>query len=230
MKHYKHIFFDLDRTLYDFDQNNRNTLKEIYTIAAKDHKDNGGFEKFLNAYKIINKGLWQKYKNKEISKEQLNHSRFSQTLQQTGYDPNMAQNLADAYIRLSPFQVQLMPHCIEILDYLCGKYALHIITNGFSEIQFQKLERCRLSAYFQQILVSEEAGAQKPEMAIFDLAFSKTGATPQNSLIVGDDPQCDILGGMNAGMDQVWLFQPGETSEYKPTFAISSLLQLKDIL
>lgn len=231
MKTYKHIFFDLDRTLYDFEKSNLATLREIFKIAGR-YNQNGiiGFELFHEAYLEINKDLWNQYKKQEITKQELNLRRFAKTLDQLGMDNRIAQTLADEFIRLSPLQVYLLPGAIEILQYLHPKYQLHIITNGFSEIQFEKLRRTGLAEFFRQIIVSEEAGAQKPDPRIFALALQKTGAAPSESLIIGDDPHSDIYGGQNSGIDQVWLYQPGETTPYQPTFAIGSLMELASIL
>jgi len=231
MKTYKHIFFDLDRTLYDFDRSNLATLQEIFKLTGR-YNHNGiiGFESFHEAYLEINKDLWNQYKKQEISKQELNLRRFAKTLDRLGMDNRIAQTLADEFIRISPLQVYLLPGAIEILQYLFPKYQLHIITNGFSEIQFEKLKRADIAEYFRHIIVSEEAGAQKPDPRIFALALQKTGATPSESLIIGDDPHCDIYGGQNSGIDQVWLYQAGETSPYQPTYAICGLLELSSIL
>lgn len=231
MKTYKHIFFDLDRTLYDFDKNNLATLQEIFKIASSaNHNGVIGFDSFHEAYLKINKDLWNLYKKQEISKQELNLRRFAKTLDRMGMDTRIAQTLADAFIRLSPLQVYLLPGAIEILQYLHPKYPLHIITNGFSEIQFEKLKRTGLAEFFRHIIVSEEAGAQKPDPRIFALALQKTGASISDSLIIGDDPHCDIYGGQNSGIDQVWLYQAGETTPYQPTYAIGGLMELTSIL
>jgi putative hydrolase of the HAD superfamily len=227
---YKHVFFDLDRTLYDFDSNNRKTLEELFQKYSLQGQGIENFDIFLSTYKTINYGLWQQYKKQQITKEFLNHNRFAQTLESFGLHNGQAALFAADYIALSPLQTQVLPGTFEILDYLHPRYPLHIITNGFEEIQFLKMERCGLSGYFTQVITSEKAGAQKPNPLIFELAFDLTGASPANSIIIGDDPESDIAGGLAMNMDQVWLAQPGETSSIRPTYQIGSLLELKNIL
>lgn len=230
MRKYKHIFFDLDRTLYDFDRNNRETIFQLFQNFRLEELGVREFSEFHQTYKVINLGLWERYKKQEITKEYLNVTRFSETLMAFGINNGLEKDFASEYIRLSPLQIHLVPGTIEILEYLKPLYPLHIITNGFDEIQFVKIERCGLNPYFSHTIVSEDAGAQKPDQRIFDYAFQKTGAVPGESIYIGDDPQSDIYGAQMAGMDQVWLAQEGEESEYEPTFRIHNLLELKNIL
>lgn len=230
MQKYRHIFFDLDRTLYDFDHNNRETIFELYQNFELQSKGISNFNEFHKTYKVINLGLWERYKKQEITKDYLNVTRFSETLKAFGINHGLAETLASEYIRISPLQTHLLPGTIEILEYLKPRYPLHIITNGFDEIQFVKIERCGLSPYFQQIIVSEDAGAQKPDRRIFDYAFVKTGAQAAQSVYIGDDPQSDIYGAKMVGMDQIWLARPDEVSDHQPTHRISNLLELREIL
>lgn len=230
MPKYQHIFFDLDRTLYDFDRNNRETILQIFRNLNIDVLAGIDFETFHKAYHKINIPLWERYKNQEITKEYLNVTRFSETLKGFGVNHELGATFASEYIRLSPMQINLLPGAIEVLDYLYEKYPMHIITNGFDEIQYVKIYRCGLEKYFRHIIVSEAAGAQKPNPKIFEYAFEKTGALAQNSILIGDDPDSDVFGAMQMGMDQVWLAQPGEISPYQPTYQIGHLLELKEIL
>ncbi|HSV87044.1 MAG TPA: YjjG family noncanonical pyrimidine nucleotidase [Bacteroidales bacterium] len=230
MKLYRHIFFDLDRTLYDFDRNNRETIHSLYLKFGLMQLGAPDFEAFYQTYNLINRPLWDRYKKQEISKEYLNISRFAETLKAFNIDHGIAGKFASEYIRLSPLQKNLLPGTMEILNYLFKKYALHIITNGFSEIQFKKISGTGIGHFFQHIIVSEDAGAQKPEKRIFEFALNKTGAIADESILIGDDPQTDILGAQMAGIDQVWMAQPNETSQYRATFQIGHLLELKNIL
>lgn len=227
---YKHLFFDLDRTLYDFDKNNLQTLRHLFENYELQRIGSSKFEDFFSAYKKINAGLWEQYKRKEITKAFLNYSRFHETLSLFGINNGLSEKLASDYIRLSPLQTALVEGTMETLDYLMPKYKLHIITNGFEEIQFKKIRRCGLEPYFEHIVTSEAAGAQKPHQDIFRHAFKQTGALPSESLIIGDDPESDILGGRHAGMDQVWLSRPGEVCEPAPTYTISNLTSLISLL
>ncbi len=229
-KKYEHLFFDLDRTLYDFENNNRQTLSDLFCNHRLESLGVDCFDSFYQTYKTINYGLWQRYKNQEITKEYLNQTRFEQTLGAFQISNGLAAVFASEYITNSPLQTKVLPGTFEILDYLSGKYVLHIITNGFEEIQYQKLSSCGITGYFKEIITSEAAGAQKPNQAIFRHAMEVTGATPALSLIIGDDPESDILGGQQFNIDQVWLKQPGEASDIVPTYCIGSLMELKEIL
>lgn len=227
---YRHLFFDLDRTLYDFENNNRQTLQSLFCQYNLEGQGISCFDAFYSTYLKINYGLWQQYKKREITKEILNHSRFLQTLAAFNITNGLAEVFAREYITLSPLQTRVLPGTFEILDYLLPRYSLHIITNGFEEIQYEKLRRCGLQSYFSQVITSEKAGAQKPHQLIFSHALQQAGASLQESLIIGDDPETDILGGIDFGMDQVWLRQAGESSHYQATYTIGCLLELKNIL
>lgn len=227
---YKHLFFDLDRTLYDFDSNNKQTLLNLFTQYKLESKGVENFEAFFQTYQSINLSLWQQYMNKEITKEFLNYTRFHKTLNYYNITNGLASTFAAEYISQSPSQTRVMPGTHEILEYLFPEYIMHIITNGFEEIQFEKLSRSKLQGYFTKVITSEKAGALKPSEAIFRYAMQVTGANPQESIIIGDDPVADIMGGKSFGMDQVWLCNTGESSEIIPTYSISKLLDLKDIL
>jgi putative hydrolase of the HAD superfamily len=227
---YKHLFFDLDRTLYDFDKNNRQTMLDLF--IRHDLKKFGidCFDSFYSKYLSFNLTLWEQYKNKQITKEYLNLARFRQTLHYYNVTNGLCEKFASEYITLSPLQTNLIPGTIELLEWLLPNYQLHIITNGFEEIQYQKIKRCKLEKYFCKIITSERAGVLKPNGEIFILALESAGAKPEESLIIGDDINADILGGKQAGIDQVWFSDSMQTPDIEPTYKISSLEGLKDIL
>ncbi len=230
MKKYKHLLFDLDRTLYDFDNNNRKTLLDVFEKYGLKEKGVPSFDDFFEVYKPINFQLWQQYKKKEITKEKLNLSPFSKTLEVFGLNHGLEKDISIDYVSLSPLQTKLLPDTHEVLAYLQKRYKLHIITNGFEEVQYLKIKRCSLEKYFTHIITSESAGAQKPALKIFDYALEKIRAVPGECLIIGDDPESDIRGGLQAGIDQVWIAQAGETTPVKPTFQIKQLKELMDFL
>lgn len=230
MNTYKHLFFDLDRTLYDFDANNRNTLYHLYRHYRLWSIRGQGFDEFFKAYRPINFSLWEQYKKKELTKPELNHLRFALTFKELGIKEDIAGSFAAEYLRLSPLQTRLMPGAHETLMSLHGKYGLHIITNGFEEIQYQKLERCGLTNYFDTVITSEAVGVQKPDGKIFRYALEKAGATVSESLMIGDDPVSDILGAKQLGMDQIWLAAFGESTDTTPTHTIKNLKEILSIL
>ncbi len=230
MQTYRHLFFDLDRTLYDFDANNRNALYSLYRKYALWEKGCAGFDHFMNTYRPVNLALWDDYKQKKITKQRLNVERFAQTFRIMGVDDSMAESFAGDYLEISPEQTLLVPGTRQVLSRLKEKYTLHIITNGFEEIQYQKISRCGLGPFFATVTTSEKAGAQKPDAAIFDLALQSAGAKPEHSLMIGDDPESDIMGAKQQGIDQVWLARDGEETSVEPTYIIYSMEELTGLL
>jgi putative hydrolase of the HAD superfamily len=230
----KHLFFDLDRTLWDFDKNSEFALKQILSdenLATRV----GSFEKFHSIYVEENARLWQLYGQGKLSKQILRYKRFQDTLSYFGLDDiDLAKRMGDAYVDLSPRQTQLFPNAKESLVELQSiGFQMHIITNGFSEVQYIKLENCGLITYFDVIVCSEVIGKNKPDPLIFAHALSEAKAYPTNSLMIGDDYHADINGAIQSGM-QALLFDPFEKEmtnyEYKikdlseiPSFAIKLL-------
>ena len=165
---YKHIFFDLDRTLWDFESNSQETLLELckkYNLSEKGISD---YEEFIKTYKIHNEELWDLYRVDKISQKDLRRERFQRALADYRIiDPILAERIGEDYINVCPKKTKLYPYTLEILDYLKQKYTLHIITNGFDKTQHIKLEYAKLNPYFSQIITSEKLGVKKPNPAIF---------------------------------------------------------------
>ena len=177
MKTYKHIFFDLDRTLWHFDENSRKVLNDIYT-NYKLVKFISSANQFIKTYQIINEDLWSLYRDDKVTKDELRWKRFYDTLSHFKTDDReLANDIGDYYITHSPRQTLLFPHTIEVLNYLFDKYKLHIITNGFEEVQYIKLTQSGLLKYFDVIILSEKVGVKKPHPYIFKKAFSQAGAS-----------------------------------------------------
>lgn len=228
---YKYIFFDLDRTLWDFDSSSKMAFHDIYNKYELQQLGINSVESFFEAYTIHNNELWAKYRVGGIEKELLRSLRFQLTLQDFGInDKEMAEHLGEDYLEIMPLKVGLFPNAIEILDYLKPKYHIHLITNGFSEVQAAKLNVSGLDKYFGVVVTSEEAGFKKPDARIFNFALKEAGAGTEESLMVGDDREVDIEGAKNIGMDQV-LFDPdGKYEKNGSTYYIRDLLELKGIL
>lgn len=228
---YTTIFFDLDRTLWDFDSSALMTFEEIYATHKLMNLGVSSVADFLKAYTIHNEALWAQYRLGEITKEKLRGLRFLKTLNDFGIDDNdLAEEIGNDYVRLSPLKVSLFPYAAEILQYLGKTYDLHLITNGFSEVQTTKLITSGLGIYFKKIITSEEAGYKKPDKRIFDFAIEQTGAVVEESIMIGDDPEVDILGAIRFGMDAV-LFDPDKKyAQNGSTYYINQLSELKHIL
>ncbi|HLO90921.1 MAG TPA: YjjG family noncanonical pyrimidine nucleotidase [Lentimicrobium sp.] len=231
MKTYTHIFFDLDRTLWDFDRNSSETFMDIHQKYDLPGRGVTDFDDFMNRYHKINLELWEHYRQGTIEKEVLNVQRFSLTLDTFGIsDNNLCESIAKDYIEISPTKRHLFPGTGDILKYLSEKYTLHIITNGFEEVQHRKLESSGLRKYFTEVITSEDAGYKKPDINIFNYAFDVTGANPANSLMIGDDVEVDVIGARDAGMDQVLVDHHHKHSPVEATYYVTSLEELAHLL
>ena len=230
MKTYKHLFFDLDRTLWDFEKNSVEAFKIIFQKRKLD-KIFPDFDTFIKTYKAHNERLWDLYRLRQITKTELRNSRFLLTLKDFGVnDVELAERIGDDYIEISPMQTGLFPQTIETLDYLAQKYQMHIITNGFVEVQYKKLDNSGLRKYFTHIITSEEAKASKPKPEIFHAAISAANAKKKESLMIGDDLQNDILGAKSYGIDQVYFNSNSEKHSEDLTFEIQELKVLMNLL
>ena len=227
----KHIFFDLDRTLWDFEKNSKDTLMQLVKdfnliIRGVDNADN-----FIDKYKIHNEKLWALYRKDEITKEELRSKRFSLVLEE--YDINdsqLAEDFGMAYVTYSPLKTKLFPFTIETLAYLYKKYRLHIITNGFQEVQNVKLVKSGLLQYFKTITTSEQVGFKKPDSQIFKYALNIAGANINESIMIGDDLDVDIIGAKIFGMKHVYFNPNKEQHQEQLTFEIDCLSRLMDLL
>jgi putative hydrolase of the HAD superfamily len=230
LKHYKHIFFDLDRTIWDFDRNSAETIEELFYRYGLDRSIKKT-QDFIDVFHQVNLELWDLYRKAEMTKETLRTKRFRLSLDRFGIvDEELAEKIGRDYLDISPTKTLLVPHAREILDYLQSRYNLHILTNGFLTTQQIKLKNCRLEPYFQSLTTSEVVGHNKPRPEIFHQALSAVHARKKESLMIGDDLNVDILGARRFGIDQVFLNRDKIVHNDPVTYEIKSLLVLKDIL
>ncbi len=231
MNNYKHIFFDLDHTLWDFDRNSRETLEELFEAYSLKNYGIHVFEDFVETYKKVNDQKWDEYRKGNISKENLRATRFHDTLMRFEINhPELAAEIDREYIQRSPHKTNLFPHALEVLAYLAEKYTLHIITNGFTEVQDIKITKSGLLPFFTYRITSEEAGANKPDPVIFRHALKMAGAKRTESIMVGDNLEVDIIGARRVGLDQVYFNPDRKPHREKVTFEISKLSELHGIL
>ena len=232
---YRHLFFDLDHTLWDFEANSRQTLDELYHSLNLAEKGIHDFELFHKNYLVHNDKLWDRYRNGYIKVDELRWKRMWLTLLDFKIaDEPLAREMGVRFLDLLPTRKILFPYTFEILDYLSAKkYELHLITNGFEKTQHSKLKYSGLDKYFRHVITSEGSNSLKPHKEIFDYAFQKTGATPEQSIMIGDSMDVDILGAMNAGIDQVHVNHLTNKLELindqKPTYTVYSLKELEAI-
>jgi putative hydrolase of the HAD superfamily len=235
-KRYTHLFFDLDHTLWDFEANSRMTLLDLFTDMRLAERGVHDFDLFHKNYLVHNDKLWDRYRNGYIKVDELRWKRMWLTLLDFKIaDEPLARQMGVQFLDLLPTRKLLFPYTIEILDYLQAKqYQLHMITNGFEKTQYSKLENSGLSPYFTHVITSEGSNSLKPHKEIFDFAFQRTGADPATSIIIGDTLEVDILGGMNAGIDQVHVNHLNKNREAVsnqqwPTYTVYSLKELETI-
>lgn len=228
---YRHIIFDLDRTLWDFDANSTAALRDLYDDLGLSGCGIPCFDDFHHTYKEINAGLWDDYRKGLITRETLSMNRFLNTLRTFGAgDVALASVLAEGYVKRVSEKTRLFPYTVEALSYLKSKYTLHVLTNGFSDVQFKKLERTGLRDYFKFIITSEEAGAHKPSPYIFNYTLGKLQAEADECLMVGDDPEVDLVGARACGMDQMFVNHEKIAIPYKFTYEIHHLSEIPGLL
>tara|TARA_B100000674_G_scaffold496014_1_gene524966 strand:+ start:405 stop:1118 length:714 start_codon:yes stop_codon:yes gene_type:complete len=222
----KHIFFDLDRTLWDFDENSKHALCQIL-----DHYELiplfGSFDRFHRAYEKQNARLWNAYGKGEIKKEILRYERFNATLRQFGrQDVDLAKDMGSMYVEVSPRQTRLFPMAKEVLLELRQMgYRLHIITNGFKEVQFIKLDNCGLRDFFEVIVCSETVGKNKPALAIYKHAMDLANCYSDEAMMIGDDFVADVSGALNAGLKAI-LFDPHQGSQENYEHTVQCLSEI----
>ena len=229
MPQYKHLFFDLDHTLWDFDANARETLAELYAIFDLNKKIQIAFDDFYPKYLFHNELLWDRYHKGLISSDDLKWKRMWRTLLDFKIaDEPLAKEMSAKFLEILPTKKLLFPHTIEILNYLTEKnYSLHLITNGFETTQWSKLNNSGLGKYFTHVITSEGSNSLKPKKEIFDFAMDKAGASLPESIMIGDNLDADIQGAMNAGMDTIFVNHINAVPEIKPTYTVTHLKELE---
>lgn len=229
-KKYKHLFFDIDRTLWDYEANAIDTLTDMYH-KRKLNSYGISLHEYLKEFYYWNDFYWEQFMAGEVSKETLRDDRFFKTLDALGIkNPELALTLSADYLEISPTKTKLFPKVRETLAWLYKKYHLHIITNGFNEVQFQKLENSGIRHFFDRIITSDSVGYRKPHNKIFEYALTSANARKSESLMIGDNWDIDILGAKEFGIDQVY-FNPHRIEHLeKATYEIYLFEELQDIL
>ncbi len=231
IKQYKHLFFDLDHTLWDFETNAKETLKQLCEENDLISKGVTDFDLFFKQYCFHNDQLWERYTNGTIRQDELRWKRMWLTLLDFKIaDEPLSKLLAVQFLNKLPSRKNLFPYTIEILKYLIAKkYVLHLITNGFESIQHSKLLNSNLTNYFKEVITSEKANSLKPNKEIFEFALNISGAALHESIMIGDNLDADIRGAMNAGLDTIFVNHLNIETDAKPTYTIHHLKELEEI-
>ncbi|MET3028258.1 YjjG family noncanonical pyrimidine nucleotidase [Flavobacterium sp. UW10123] len=221
------IFFDLDHTLWDFDKNSEMAFDRIFKNKYQEIVT----QDFIKEYIPINQECWRLYQNDKITHQELRYNRLKLSFDALNYvvsEENIFE-IANDYIEFLTDNNYLFDGAIEVLEYLKPKYKLHIITNGFANVQEKKINNASLGGYFSTITNSELAGVKKPNSIIFDYALNLANASKQNSIMIGDDFEADVNGALNAGLDAIFFNEKkmAVSENYKQ---INHLLELKKYL
>jgi YjjG family noncanonical pyrimidine nucleotidase len=235
VRKYRHLFFDLDNTLYNFEKNSYEAMKDAF-LALGLYGKIESFDEFFQVYLKINTQLWADYREKKISKEILRRRRFAESF--AAYNHTICNDpieIDEKYLALMPEKTELFPGTLEILAELKSrKYLLHIITNGFREVQHDKLLNTGLRSFFEKVFISEDLKTTKPSREIFEHAIKSCNARKKESLMIGDSWETDVEGARLFGIDQVYFTPFSEWYKYsqneRPTYHIFSLSELLVLL
>jgi putative hydrolase of the HAD superfamily len=231
MKKYRNIYFDLDRTLWDYENNAAEALSHLFQKYLLE-KYFIGFDYFKNLFSKYNDFLWEEYREGRVHKDILRVLRFELCFKEVGFnEPGLSAALNDEFLEISPKSDRLMPGTLELLNYLKNKnYRLFIITNGFTQIQETKMKYSGLDIYFEKMFTSENVGSHKPNRDMFEFCIKSVNARKKESLMIGDDLKTDILGAKGFGIDQVFYNPDRLPHVEKVTYEIRHLSELKEIL
>jgi len=231
LKTYQHIFFDLDHTLWDYDRNVSESLSELYIHYELLSLGIPTFEAFFKSFHHVNYQLWDWYNVGKIDKDNLRKERFRMIFTHSGASPeNIPESFEEDFMHRTSSKPHVFPYSNEILSYLQEKYKLHIITNGFNESQAKKITAAGLTEYFDLVVTSETTGHKKPDARIFHHTVEVLNTEHKHCLMIGDNPNSDILGAINAGIDQVYFNPEGRITELEPTYTIAHLRELEGLL
>jgi putative hydrolase of the HAD superfamily len=224
----EHIFFDLDHTLWDFERNSALTFQKILPEADVFLE----FDKFIENYIPINAKYWKLYRDEKVSKEDLRYARLKETFDAIDFEvqDETIHHLSEEYILQLPNFNYLFEGTFEILDYLQEKYQLHIITNGFQEVQTLKMRKSGILDYFQEIITSESVGVKKPNSRVFRHALEKANTHPEISMMIGDNLEADIEGALNVGMNAIHYNSENLVDIPQNIRSVRHLLEIKQYL
>jgi putative hydrolase of the HAD superfamily len=229
---YKDLFFDLDHTLWDFETNSKETIQELYITHRLADLGIVDFDGFYSTYSAHNHRLWDRYTKGFIKQEELRWKRVYLSLLdfKVANEP-LAKAMSKAYLEILPNKTHLFPYTIEILEYLKQKeYKMHLITNGFESVQFKKIKNSGLQDYFIEVITSEASNSLKPQKEIFEYALKNAKASVEKSIMIGDNEFADIQGGINMGMDTVFVNHIQAIPTIPATYTITHLKELETIL
>lgn len=229
---YKHLFFDLDHTLWDFERNSSEVLKEIYAHYELVNFGVFSSEALVSHFLRINTALWNSYDRGDLEHSFIRQHRFRLVFESLGAVlPDFITDLGDTYLTLLPQKKHLLDGALDVLEYAQAKgYVLHLVTNGFDSIQSSKMRSSGIDHFFRNVITNDKAQAKKPDPRIFACALDFAGAQCHDCVMIGDNWEADIMGAKRFGMDTIFYNPEGLVFDEAPTFNIRHLLELKRIL
>ena len=227
---YKSLFIDLDDTLWDFSGNAEETFREVYALYASQRYFDS-FEQFYALYTRYNAELWKAYAAGEITKDDLNRRRFAYPLLCAGVDDaRLFKDYSDKFFSIIPFKSRLKPYAREALEYLSSRFRLYVLSNGFRELQEQKMRSSGILHYFEKVILSEDIGVHKPCPALFHFALSVAQTDVKDALMVGDSWEADIEGAHGVGMRQLFYNVQGKQDlPFRPTYMINDWREIQGL-
>lgn len=226
----KHIIFDLDDTLWDYKANSKEALIELCD-SYKLTNEGVNYDSFLHTFRQVNHNLWQRFDEGKIDREVIRKERFPSVFEALSINPDgVALQMQNDFMQICPTKPRLVFGAKEVLEYLNGKYSLHILSNGFDAIQFTKLEAAGIKHFFDTVITSGRAGFRKPQPEIFEFTLKEIGASKEECIMIGDNPGSDIEGAYKYGIDQIYYNTHLKECNIEPTYTINHLKELFDIL
>ena len=231
MQRYRNLFIDLDDTLYDFSAASREAFEETYHLLHFERYFDS-FDHYMGIYAPYNLELWKLYGEGRITKEELNRRRYSYPLECVGvHDQELADTFCREALSRIPTKNHTIPGAVELLEYLRPRYRMFILSNGFKELQSRKMQTAGIDKYFDALILSDDIGVNKPHRKLFEHEMQTTASTPQESLMIGDMFDTDIIGAANFGIDSIYYNPKGKTGHpFAPTYEVKHLLEIKEIL
>jgi len=225
------LFFDLDHTLWDYEANAAETLTELYDEFSLVGLINSGSRHFTEVFFEVNNRLWDQYDRGLIHKSVIRNERFNEIFKTFGVtETKTAYEINEAFMEKCPHKTHTVPGAIDLLKELQSGFSVHIITNGFREVQWIKLTKSGLSAYVNQVFISEEMGVKKPNPVFFSKALAATGSEVRDSLVIGDNLLTDIKGARDSGIDHVFFNPKKVKHDAIVTHEVSHLSQIRKLV
>lgn len=228
----KWIFFDLDDTLFDFSSASLISLRKLWEESHEIHARFSDADSFIDEYHIHNKRLWELHESGQISADFLKGERFRLTLAPDRADDETRLRMRgfnDRYLWLLGESNNPVEGAKKLLVSLSNSYLIGVLTNGFTEVQYRKLRSTGLDRYIQRMVISDEIGIQKPDTRLFRYAEQATGATPESTLMIGDNPDNDIRGAIDAGWRAIYFDRKGKPYNSDSPFFLGIVARLQEI-